>query len=113
MTNSNATLSARISPLSEEQSRDNTLPDTYQVRPASDRHGFSTASRRLRAPMAIGARSDNDQSAKPEMQNKGGRKEDARQNLVRTKLKKKIRFTYGRYTKKLLLVYGLLTKSIP
>ncbi|TJZ61983.1 TlpA family protein disulfide reductase [Sphingobacterium olei] len=126
-TDNKAILTIGTSQLGEEQSRDNTLPDTYQVRPAFDRHGFSTASRRLRAPMAIGARSDNDQSAKPEMQNKGGRKEDARQNLVRTKLKKNtvylwstyqkatvsIRVTYQKYTLDLLKTYQRLTKKLP
>ncbi|TJZ63009.1 redoxin domain-containing protein [Sphingobacterium olei] len=107
--------------------RDNTLPGTYQVRPASDRHGFSTASRRLRAPMAIGARSDNDQSAKPEKQNKGRRKVEQKQNTVRTASEKNainlrslyqkatvsIRVTYQKYTLDLLKTYQRLTKKLP
>ncbi|MBE8719658.1 thioredoxin domain-containing protein [Sphingobacterium pedocola] len=107
--------------------RVNTLPDTYQVLPASDRHGFSTASHRLRAPMAIGARSDNDQSAKPEKQNMGRSRGEQKQNTVRTasgksavhlwslyqKATVSIRVTYQKYTLDLLKTYQRLTKKLP
>ncbi|GGH28850.1 hypothetical protein GCM10011418_39730 [Sphingobacterium alkalisoli] len=77
--------------------------------------------------MAIGARSDNDRSAKPEKQNKGRRKGELRQNTVRTTSEKNalnllslyqkatvsIRVTYQKYSLDLLKTYHRLTKKLP